>query len=372
MTAKPAGMRQLWIGTYPVAGQGTPTGMGEGIWAVTLDTESGHLSNTRQVAITPSPSYLAQGADGSLLYAVNEESGGGLTAFRIQQDSLERVGHALTGGEDPCHLVILPGLSAALVANYTSGSVALVPLGLDGVPQDEPSQLVALHGSGPNPERQQSSHAHYLLETLGADTVLVIDLGADCIRRLHVDRDSGALLEEGVAVSMPSGSGPRHGVFSADRRLLYVLGELDGLLHTIAWNGVTSTGEVIDSTEAQPGTSGQPYLAHIVRTAADLIVGSRGSDSMSVHHLGADGLPRFSRTLPLPGSWPRHHAVVGGWLVVAQQGSGGVAVLDRAGRVCGSAPIPSPACILPDKADSEDPSHSGTRWLEQPREKSKV
>lgn len=354
--AKAARMRQLWVGTYPVAGQGTQTGVGEGIWAVTLDTESGHLSAPRQVAITPAPSYLAHGVADGLLYAVNEETDGGLTAFLFQQESLKRVGHASTGGKHPCHLLMCRGLSAALVANYTSGSVALIPIGLDGVPQSEPGQLLALHGAGPDPERQQSSHAHYLLETLDAHQALVIDLGADCIRRLRVDQGTGALLDQGVAVSLPPGTGPRHAVFSADLRLLYVLGELDGLLHTVAWNEAASTGEVIDSTEAQPGATGPAHLGHIVRTGTDLIMGARGPGLLLVHHLGADGRPRFASTLPLPRSWPRHHAVVDGWLVVAQQLGGGVAVLDSMGNVRGHAAIPSPACILPDSLD-----HSGRR-----------
>ncbi|WP_197513132.1 hypothetical protein [Tessaracoccus coleopterorum] len=29
--------RTLWVGTYPAAGQGTPTGLGEGIWRISLD-----------------------------------------------------------------------------------------------------------------------------------------------------------------------------------------------------------------------------------------------------------------------------------------------------------------------------------------------
>ena len=49
----------LWIGTYPVAGAGTPVGLGEGIWRVDLDPATGALSNARQVVETPSPSFLA-------------------------------------------------------------------------------------------------------------------------------------------------------------------------------------------------------------------------------------------------------------------------------------------------------------------------
>lgn len=74
--------RRLWIGTYPVAGQGTTTGLGEGIWSALLDTRSGALTRARQVCSTAAPSFLATDASTGLVYAVNEEADGGLRVLR--------------------------------------------------------------------------------------------------------------------------------------------------------------------------------------------------------------------------------------------------------------------------------------------------
>lgn len=348
MTTGPVPARRLWIGTYPVAGQGTPTGSGEGIWTVTLDVGSGLLSEPRQVATTPAPSFLAHGPRGGVLYAVNEQAEGSLTAFAVAGDALRELGRVASGGQDPCHLLVLERPTAALVANYSSGSLALIPLGPDGEPRPAPGDPCVLHGSGPDAERQATSHAHYLLATPDPEVVLVVDLGADQLRRLRIDPDRG-LLDSGIAVAFPPGTGPRHAVFSADGDRLFVLGELDGQVHTVAWDATTSTGTLLDSTAAHPAELGTAQLAHLVRTDTGLVVGSRGADVLAVHRFIEDGLPRLDRVLPLPGAWPRHHAVVDGWLVVAQQNGGGVITMDRDGTVRGRAEIPSPACILADR-----------------------
>lgn len=348
MTAEPAHARRLWIGTYPVAGQGTPTGGGEGIWTVTLDVVSGALGTPRQVATTPAPSFLAHGLTDGVLYAVNEQTEGALTAFVPDQGSLRRIGDAATGGEHPCHLLVHRDSAAALVANYSSGTLGLIPLDPDGAPGRDSLQVCAFQGSGPDAERQATSHAHYVLPTPDPADVLVVDLGADCIRRVRLS-PGGGLEEDGIAVEFPPGTGPRHAEFSADGARLYVLGELDGQVHTVAWDAASSSGIVVDSVDAHPTGPRSAHLAHVVRVPTGLVVGCRGAGVLAVHRFTADGLPRFDRALPLPGAWPRHHALVDGWLVVAQQSEGGVVAMDLAGTVRGRARIPSPACILPDR-----------------------
>lgn len=362
--------RRIWIGTYPAAGQTAPTGQGEGIWQVSLDVATGELVEVKQVAVTAAPSYLATGTSGAFLYAVNEEVAGGLSAFRVHSDSLEQVAWASTAGVHPCHLRLHSRLSALLVANYTSGSVAMFRLNPQGLLESaEPSQLLEFHGAGPNSARQESSHAHYLLETASEVHVLVSDLGADCLRRLKADPETSRFLDDGIAVKMSAGSGPRHAVFGPDRQRLYVVGELDGQIHTVAWDQASSTGEVISSCPADPTHEGDTHLSHIVRIGQELVVGSRGQDLLAVHTLGPDGSVKYDRKLRLPGDWPRHHADIDGWLVVAQQNGGGVITLDRSGTPRGFADIPSPACILPaafhpdGRGDSEQQSQERPPWL---------
>jgi 6-phosphogluconolactonase (cycloisomerase 2 family) len=337
---------RLWIGTYPEAGQGAPVGQGEGIWSVELDPRSGALSGARLAAVTPAPSFLALGpaarpgdsGPSRLLYAVNEDAEGQLTALRAEGDRLAGLAGVPTAGAHPCHLLAVPDLAAVVVANYSSGSVSVIRLDSAGLPEGSgPAQVIRFEGSGPRTDRQEGPHAHYLLWTPTRSHLLVCDLGTDRIHRLRVDRRG--LAYDGVAAELPPGSGPRHAVFSPTGSHLHVLGELDGRLYTLRWDGPTATGRPAERTDLGTG-----HPSHLTLSDGLLACGSRGDDRLSLFSAGPQ--PRLLRNLRLPGSWPRHHAAIGDWLIVAQQHRGGVGVLDQAGTVRGPAEIPSPACVL--------------------------
>ena len=74
-------MTMLWIGTYPSAGFGTPTGRGEGVWRVELDPLDGMLGIPHPVVTTPAPSFVVTHPDGRSVYAVDESAPGELDAL---------------------------------------------------------------------------------------------------------------------------------------------------------------------------------------------------------------------------------------------------------------------------------------------------
>lgn len=350
MTASP--VRRMWIGTYPAGGQGTPSGCGEGIWRVDLDLRTGELSGLSQEAITPSPCFLAVGHRTGLVYAVNEIETGALTVLRQSADALEPLSRAATAGAHPCHVLLHRRLDLAIVANYTSGSVAVFRLNPDGLPEhDQPDQLLEFTGSGPNPVRQEAPHAHFVLPTPSGSHLLAIDLGADVIRRFRLDTESRTLVDAGIAVALPPGAGPRHAAFATDGTMLYITGELDGRLHTIRWDAANDDGVVIASSDAQRSLDPSPQLAHLELAGDALYLGCRGSNRITEHRRQPDGTTQLVREIQLPGSCPRHHALIGGWLVVAQQEHGGVTALDQDGTPRGHADVPSPACITPNSCE---------------------
>src|SRR5690606_13449862 len=79
-------------------------------------------------------------------------------------------------------------------------------------------------GRGVDPERQERSHAHCVLQLPSDDTVLVTDLGLDRIFSygLHA---AGALTRRGET-PLPAGSGPRHLALHPTAPLLLVINEL--------------------------------------------------------------------------------------------------------------------------------------------------
>lgn len=81
-----------------------------------------------------------------------------------------------------------------------------------------PRAVLQLNGSGPNTDRQQSSHPHDVVTVPGRTEILVPDLGADRTWRLAYDEEGSALSVQG-SVEYPSGSGPRHAVVQGQSTL---------------------------------------------------------------------------------------------------------------------------------------------------------
>lgn len=350
-------LRDLWIGTYPAAGAGTPAGQGEGIWRVALDPEAGRLGEPVQVAATPAPSFLAADHRGGLLLAVGEDTAGTVTAFRTETAvdggrTLEPLATVPSGGADPCHVLLDPSGRTAFVANYSSGTLAVLdrtddrraPLG------DGPVQTFGHAGSGPVTDRQEGPHAHHVALAPGGAHVLVCDLGTDEIRRYRRDPDTGRLTEDGVAATLRPGSGPRHLVFSADGRIAYVTCELDVTVAVLAWDAARATGHVVQHVPAlEEGAArpaaGRPLPSHIDRVGDRVLVATRGTDVLATFAAGPDGTLAPAGQVALPGAWPRHFAVVEGCTVVADQVGDSLTVL-RDGVVTHRAALPAPACVV--------------------------
>lgn len=392
MTTQPVAPRPLWIGTYPVAGAGTPTGLGEGVWRVDLDPASGALSGARQVAVTPSPSFVLAHPAGTVLYAADESQVGVVTAFAVEPDGGLRVLASVgSGGAYPCHLALDDEARTLYVANYSSGTLGVLPLAADGTFADEvlaadgPVQVFGHEGDGPVADRQEAPHAHFAVLAPGGRHVLVVDLGTDELRRYDRDPATGLLEPSGVTATFPAGAGPRHLVFATAPRpegsqavVALVVGELDGHVHVLDWDVDAAAGAPAAAVPTQaraaavdaptglqlsrtgPAGGGsdptaEPSLgAHVTLDGDRLLVGVRGADVIAEHRLDptAPGGLRHVADLPLPGSWPRHHAVVDGWVVVAQQVAGGLVSLAPDGTVVGHADVPAPTCVTPVVAPS--------------------
>ncbi|HEY0186851.1 MAG TPA: lactonase family protein [Cellulomonas sp.] len=355
-------LRDLWIGTYPAAGAGTPVGLGEGIWRVGLDTATGRLAAPVLAATSPAPSFLAVDRATGALVAVGEDAAGTVTAFRVRDGAdghpvLERAATLPSGGADPCHVLLDPDGHAVYVANYSSGTLAVLPrTGPAHGPSDDdpvlaagPVQVLGHVGSGPVADRQEGPHAHFAALAPGGSHVLVCDLGTDEIRRYRRDPATGLLTEDGIAAALPPGSGPRHVAFSADGRIAYVSCELDVTVAVLAWDVAHVTGRVVQQVPAVEPGSGPAVAAlpsHIDRVGDRVLVTTRGPDVLATFAAGPDGTLAPAGQRALPGSWPRHFAVVDGFVVVADQTGDTLTVL-KDGAVVDTAPLPAPACVVP-------------------------
>ena len=354
----------LWIGTYPAAGTGTPAGLGEGIWRVDLDVASGRWGIAELVAVTPAPSFVAVHPSGGVLYAVGELTQGTVTAFAVPDHPahgplavLDVVG---SGGSDPCHLLLAPDARTLFVANYSSGTLGVLPLDPGGRFTAEvraaggPVQVLGHAGSGPDASRQEGPHAHFVAIAPGGRFVIVVDLGSDELRRYARDPATGLVSAAGIAAALPPGTGPRHLAFAPDGRTVYVVGELDMSVRVLAWDPASASGTLVQSLPAGPAgtrTAPRPLPSHVELDGDRLLVAVRTADVLVAYAVAADGSLTLDGVTRLSGAWPRHFAVVAGTVVVAAQvGDVLVALRPRdgagPGTVASTLALPAPACVV--------------------------
>lgn len=338
------GMVTLYIGSYTPDSSGG--GSGVGISRLAADPGSGALRADGPVTPVPGPSYLAWHPSGRFLYATSECPDGAVSAFAVAGAELRPLGSRPTGGADPCHLSVDPTGRWLVTANYTSGSVAVHPIGDDGA-LGERTALVQHTGSGPVADRQEGPHAHQARFDPTGEYLLVNDLGTDTITTYGL---AGGTLAAVTATSLPPGTGPRHLVFTGNR--VHVAGELASTVTTFDYRaGALSPVGSVPSTAHRRGGDNFPSEIAASADARFVYVANRGEDTVTAFAAGDTGLTAIAE-VPCGGEWPRHLALAAGHLYVANQYSGDVAIfrLDPDTGIpaqTGSHPLPSPACVLP-------------------------
>lgn len=339
--------RSVYIGSF-TEGAGT----GSGISLVLQDVETGALGPARLVAETPSPSFLAWHPDGRHLYAVNETDPASVTAYAVDDDGgLTHLGTLPTGGSGACHLVVHPSGRYLLSAGYGSGSLSVHSLNPDGS-LAALTEYVERSGSGPNPARQETPHVHHVRVDPSGRWVLAVDLGTDAVLTYELDLDNGTLAPSSVTYTSP-GAGPRHLAFG--RGVVYVVGELDSTVSTFAFDTETGelTAQAVGPSVVAEGVDGNhPSEIAIDDAGRFLYVANRGLDVVTTLRISANSVHPVA-DVPAGGAWPRHLALIGDHLYVANERSHQVThfVLDPVTGVPSPVPdpieIPSPACILP-------------------------
>jgi 6-phosphogluconolactonase len=356
--AKPDGAL-LYVGTYT---EGTRSG---GIYLLRMDRSSGRLRQVSSVDAGANPSFLTLHPNGRSLYAVNEvethdgKPTGAVSAFAIATGTgaLTRRNQQPSGGGAPCYVSMDRAGRVVLIANYSGGSVALLPVQADGA-LAPPVQIVRHTGVGPNRERQAAPHAHCIVADPSNRFALAADLGADRVFVYRLDLDGKSLrpVEGGDAVMRP-GAGPRHIAFHPKLPLVFVANELDSTVATLRFDSERGRLSPLDvRSTLPPGFTGANYPAdiHIAPSGRTLYVSNRGHNSIAVFSVAqSTGALSLDQTVSTDGDWPRSFSLdpTGRWLLVANQRSDSIVVFSRdqeSGRLAATGErmaLPSPVCL---------------------------
>ena len=292
--------RSLWIGTY--AGGG-----GAGIYSL---GRTGSLGTPYPDALNASFGTYSSRFD--LHYLVDEQDDGALGVHLRTASGWLRLAHVQVGGAAPCHVALDRTQSVIAVANYASGSVSMFWLDpQSGLPIGQPT-MHANSGSGPDPERQQSPHAHWVGFGLDNRFLYVADLGTDEVLAFAFDAERATLGEPYTALKAVPGSGPRHLFFHEQHpQSAYLACELDSTLVALTVEGRDLKPRASLST-LPANWHGANIVAHIGANAAGdrLYVSNRGHDSIAVFALNEGGDPSLLRHIASGGASPRFFMVL--------------------------------------------------------------
>lgn len=286
-----------WVGTY------NPNG--EGLYRFQVNPADGALSGKTLVSQLANPAQLTADAKGKTLYVASESEKGVVVAYAIAADgSLSKLNEVSTHGAGPVYLSLTPDGKFLLVANYVSGSKAVLPVLADGrlaeasdTQQDQgpagaAKPAAAVEGSFAFSDHN-GPHAHMIATDLSGKFVFSTDLGLDRIYQYRLSADGK--LQPNTPAWIPAssaGAGPRHFVFHPDGHSVYLINEEASTLTHYLLNRKTGTlSEAATVTALPAGYKGTSFAAGLAidKAGKNLYVANRLHSSIAHFAIEANG-----------------------------------------------------------------------------------
>jgi 6-phosphogluconolactonase len=335
-----------------------------GINAYEFDTKEGKLKHVHRTAGAENPFFLALSPNKKFLYSIHAKQFGGkeneqVAAYEIvgRTGELKLLNRQSAEGTAACYLNIDASGKTLLVANYSSGSVASLPIKADGSLGEKVS-FFQHTGSSVNPRRQKEPHAHCIVVSPDNKYAFAADLGTDQILCYKIDPATAKLTaNDPPFAKAPAGAGPRHLTFHPNGKRVYVINEILNSVTVFDYDAVSgklTEKQTIPTLPADfKGTSNCADLK-ITPDGKYLYGTNRGHDSIAAYSIADDGKLSLIVIEPSLGKGPQNLAILAGgeWLICANMPGNNVAVFKidpGTGRLKSAGdPVkqPSPSCIM--------------------------
>merc|ERR1711892_351657 len=251
--------------------------------------------------------------EGDMVYAAHEvesyggKAGGAISRWKMTEDGISRLETVILPTVSPAHLLVSLEMGLVFAANHGGHSFTAVRMD-DGRLGD-----VSYHetfGAG----CRDASHPHQTVAY--GSWVWVVDLGCDAI--WHYKVQNKEVVELGKT-SVTSGMGPRHMVVHQQKKLVFLVGELQSLVEVYRMDVSDGSLEHVQSVELSPHPG--DYGAEIVLGAGGehVYATSRGSGVVLVYQIEQEDRLVKVQEFYLGGTWPRHFAIKEDIMVVADQ-----------------------------------------------------
>lgn len=270
-----------------------------------VEIRSGKLLLVDTIESGLNPSYLISSSDELVL--INEISESDNIRTLKRNGELKSI--FASGGVGPCHINKFEKYIA--ISNYTSGSISLL----------KGSKLLDSHtfnGDGPH-ERQESPHVHSSLFYNGI--LYTVDLGRDSVDSFIINDNK---LELSSSFKLAPGDGPR--MMEVYKGRGYIVNELSNSVSVVGF-GEDGLYEIAKYSTLPNGLDIESYASHIEISNNNLYISNRGYNSIVIFPILEEGLGEPS-WIEVEGSFPRHFLIDDGKIIIANQESDSVEVID--------------------------------------------
>ena len=348
----------LLVGTYT-------SGKSDGVYVYKFNSQNGD-SKFISTAKTSNPSFLTVSPNQKFVYAVNENADttrftvtGYVAAFAFDKASgqLSFINKQESGGKHPCYVSIDKTGKWIFAGNYSSGSLAVLPVKANGS-LDSASQVIQHEGSSVVEGRQDEAHVHATFLSPDNKTLYVPDLGMDKLMIYKFDNKKGRLSEADMPyIITEPGSGPRHFDIHPNKKFGYLMQELTGIV-TVFEIFKDGSMESIQDISGLPREYEGPVGSADIHVSPDgkfLYCSNRGeSNTIGIMKINPQtGMLVWVGDQSTLGKTPRNFNFdpTGNYLLVANQNSDEIVVFKRnkeTGLLTDTGKrinVPSPVCI---------------------------
>lgn len=297
------GKYMAYVGSYSY------TGKAKGITIYDVDVDKGTFKERCEVEVDNS-SYVIASHNGKNLYSIADE---GVVSFRILENgSLSRLNSRNIKGMRGCHLSTDAQDRYIFVSGYHDGKATVLRLNADG--SVGPIVDGVFHkGYGSVAERNFRPHVSCTRLSPDGKYVMAADLGIDQVRIYRFDEEK---LVQVDAVRCERESAPRHFLFSADGRFMYLMYEQKNVIDVFSYE----TGEKVPRIEKiqtissiGDKKSSELTAACALRMTPDqryVFCSNAGDNAVSMYSRDAQsGLLEFLFCLPISGDYPKDIAI---------------------------------------------------------------
>ena len=365
------------LGDVPPTQVDLPPGNGRGIHLFEVNRDTGALRPAGTFDLGASPSCLVVNAAGDRLYSSNEtdrfgeSKQGSISSFAIDpvNGQLTLLNTIASEGDGPTYVSIHPSGRFLLVANYFSGSIAVLPILADGrvgsatdVQQDTgdigPTKATHAPPGSFAISGHDGPHAHMIRADPSGRFVLHVDLGLDKIYVWKFDESSGKLTpNEPPSVALPAGDGPRHFDFHPGGGWMYSIQEEGSTIVLFDYDATAGRLRPRQTVSSlPPNFAGSNFCSEILvsNDGKYVYAGNRLHDSVGIFAIGPEGELRQLGNEWTRGNYPRsfNFDPSGLFLYVCNQRADNVTVF-RVDRQSGSlnftgeyTPVGNPSSIV--------------------------